>query len=553
MSQEVARRALPSIPAMLGAIGFGALAQGATVALLATSAWLITRAAEQPPILFLTLAIVAVRAFALSRAVFRYLERLAAHSRAFRALEDLRVWIYRRLIPLAPAGLQDRGRGDVLSTVVRDVDTLQDYPLRVVQPVASALVVVVAAVGVLAAVHLPSTLVLVAVLGLSALVSVWWNQRIAAQAERDVAPARAQLADWLMDSLQRRAVLAAYGAEDDYDARAMRLDAELRGIERKVAWGSSITAGVFVALSGLAVVLVALTASVDVQSGAISGPVFALLVLTPLALFEVFQAVPMAVSAWRGVQSSAGRIAQLVPDTPPAGIPEEVETAEMGEALSPVTTLVLDGVHAEWPGQSGNGFEPVSIAASARDRVLIEGPSGVGKSTLASALVGFLHYSGSIQIDGRELRSLPLAVRRATVMLIEQRPHLFDTTIRHNLSFAAPSASDERLLEVLEQVGLADWVEQRGGLDTPVGEAGALVSGGQAQRIALARAFLAEAPIIILDEPTANVDRAVADRLMEDLLTSVGRGSQQIALVISHVPVSDALITQRLRLKPAEV
>jgi len=225
----------------------------------------------------------------------------------------------------------------------------------------------------------------------------------------------------------------------------------------------------------------------------------------------------------------------------------------MGEALSPVTTLVLDGVHAEWPGQSGNGFEPVSITASAGDRVLIEGPSGVGKSTLASALVGFLHYSGSIQIDGRELRSLPLAVRRATVMLIEQRPHLFDTTIRHNLSFAAPSASDERLLEVLEQVGLADWVEQRGGLDTPVGEAGALVSGGQAQRIALARAFLAEAPIIILDEPTANVDRAVADRLMEDLLTSVGRGSQQIALVISHVPVSDALITQRLRLKPAEV
>lgn len=552
MSREVARRALPSIPAMFGAIGFGALAQGAQVALLATSAWLITRAAEQPPILFLTLAIVAVRAFALSRAVFRYLERLAAHNRAFRALEDLRVWIYRRLVPLAPAGLQDRGRGDVLSTVVRDVDNLQDYPLRVVQPVASALVVVVAALGALAMVHLPSTLVLLVVLLLSAAVSVWWNHRIAARAEVQIAPARAALADWLMDSLQRRAVLAAYGAETHYDSRAMRLDDELNSIERKVAWGSSVTAGVFVALSGLAVVLVALTASADVSSGTISGPVFALLVLTPLALFEVFQAVPTAVSAWRGVRSSADRIAQLVPATIPEGIPTEDETVEIGQALSPVNSLVLDAVQARWPYRETPSFLPVTLRAQAGDRVLIEGPSGVGKSTLASALVGFLHYSGSIQLDGRELSSMPLSVRRATVMLIEQSPHLFDTSIRHNLSFAAPEADDRRLLEVLDQVGLADWASQRGGLDSEVGEAGALVSGGQAQRIALARAFLAEAPIIILDEPTANVDRAVADRLMEDLLSSVGRGSQQIALVISHVPVSDELITQRIRLEAAE-
>lgn len=550
MAQTVASRALPPLRHMLGSIAFGALAQAAAVALLATSAWLITRAAEQPPILYLTLAIVGVRAFALSRAVFRYLERLASHNRAFIALEALRVWIYSRLVRLAPAGLQSVGRGDVLSTVVRDVDTLQDYPLRVVQPVASALTVVVLSVGGLALVSPVASALLAAVLAVAAMVSIWGNQRIAGRAEQQVAPARAQLSDWLMDTLQRRAVLAAYGAEDHYDARARQLDGELERIERRVSWGSGLVAALFVALGGVAVALIALVASGDVREGALSGPLFALVVLTPLAVFEVFAAIPQAVSALRGVRSSATRIEHLVPDTVPEGIPDESDSDGQADSM-PVGQIEWKEFSAKWPGQDRATFEPVSFVAKSGDRIVLEGPSGVGKSTLAAAMVGFIDYQGSCTIDGRELSEIPMMSRRATIGLIEQRPHLFDTSIRHNLSFANPEATDEQLLRVLKQVGLESWVNQRGGLDSPVGESGALVSGGQAQRIALARAFLADAPVIILDEPTANVDRGVADQLMADLLASIGDGPQDIALVISHVPVADELITTRVRVEEA--
>lgn len=553
MSTRIAQRALPNLPGLLAGIGLGALAHGAQVALLATSGWLITRAAEQPPILYLTLAIVAVRAFALSRAVFRYLERLTSHHRAFVALEDLRVWIYRRLVPLAPAGLTRTGRGDVLSTVVRDVDTLQDYPLRVVQPVSSALVVVVAALTAIAIINPFAALALMGVLVGTGAVSIWLGSVVAARAERAIAPARAALADCVMDTVQRRAVLAAYQAEDAYDEQARRLDQALGARERRVVWAASATGGLFVVASGLAVVSMVAVTRPEVASGDLSGPMFALLVLVPLAIVEVFLAIPQALSAWRRVSSAAQRIDALVPDTVPEGIPSEPEEATAPSRPVDVESLVLRGFRARWPHRRHYSFAPVDIELAPGDRLVIEGPSGVGKSTLASALVGFVDYAGQATLNGIELADMPMATRRATIVLIEQRPHLFDTTIRHNLSFAHPGVTDDRLRKVLEAVGLWAWVEQRGGLDTPVGEAGVLVSGGQAQRIAVARALLTEAPIVVLDEPTANVDRAVADELMVDLLTGIGHGHQQMAIVISHVPLPSGLTTQRLQLVEAEV
>lgn len=549
MSRTVASRALPPLSAMIGAVALGVLSQGAQVALLATSAWLITRAAEQPPILYLTLAIVAVRAFALSRAVFRYLERLHAHNQAFLALEELRVWLYRRLVPLAPAGLWRFGRGDVLTTLGADVDTLQDYPLRVIQPVASALSVAVLSVAALALVDYRASMLLAALLLIAGVLSVGWQRVIAAQAEQKIAPARAELADWLMDTIQRRAVLAAFDADEHYHQRAADLDEKLRLLERRAAWGQSVTGGAFIAFAGLAVVGVTLLVSDRVTNGDLSGPLFALLVLTPLALFEVFQAVPQAVSVWRRVSSSAARISHLIPEQHPAGIPFEIEEGTDDSSDLAAETITWEHFAARWPTQKGSPFRPITLRAQAGERVLIEGPSGVGKSTVASAMVGFIDYSGNCQIDGVELSSMSLAQRRRHIVLIEQRPHLFDTSIRHNLSFAAPDADDTQLWAVLERVGLREWARARGGLDSPVGESGGLVSGGQAQRIALARAFLADAAIIVLDEPTANVERAMADALMDDLLASVGNGPQRIAIVISHVPVRDELISRRYLLE----
>ncbi len=549
-ARDIANRALPTKKAVISALSLGIMGQISQVALLATSAWLITRAAEQPPILHITFAVVAVRAFAIGRASFRYVERVVSHDSAFRALADLRVWIYRRLVKIAPAGLQRVGRGSVLSTIVRDVDTLQDYPLRVIQPVVSALSVAGLSVVAVAFIDWRVAGLLLLGLGVAAAVSVWWNARVSAKADRAIGPIRAEMADGIIDTLQRRAVLVAYGAEDEATKKIVESDSKLEAAERSVALGQHLVSGVMVALSGLTVAGSAWLASTRVDSGELTGPLFALLVLTPLAVFEVFGAVPLAVSAWRGVSSAANRINDLVPDQVPEGIPVEQEEtiASSGEAPR-VTTLELQGFQAKWPGMPSFPAKPVNLSAQAGDRVLITGASGVGKSTLVAALVGFVDYSGEFLLDGTPVSTMSLAERRRRVVLIEQTPHLFDATLRHNLSFAAPEASDEKLWAVLSSVGLDVWARERGGLDAELGESGALVSGGQAQRIALARAYLSDAPVIVLDEPTANVDRALADELMADLLASVSERARGIALVISHVPVDHKLVTSSLRLE----
>lgn len=550
-ARDIARRALPSRTALLGAWALGVLSQGAQVALLATSAWLITRAAEQPPILYLTFAIVAVRAFAIGRAAFRYVERVVSHDGAFRALAELRVWIYRRLVPLAPAGLQRVGRGSVLSTIVRDVDTLQDYPLRVIQPVSTALTVVGLSVAALALVDPRAAGVLAVILVATGVFSVLWTRRVSAQAERELSPVRAQMADAIIDTLSRRAVLRAFDAEDAAEERILEVDAALESVERRIARGQHLVSGVMVASAGLAVATMAWLA-IDRLGYGLEGPVFALLVLTPLAVVEVFGAVPLTISALRGVDESSERINRLVPDTIPAGIPAEVEgETNTGSETPRVDSLTLEGFHSRWPGQSRYSYEPVTVSLSRGDTLLVTGPSGVGKSTLAAALVGFVDFEGTFLIDGHSAQELGVRELRERVVLIEQSPHLFDASLRHNLSFAAPGASDEQLWSVLESVGLAQWARERGGLESELGEAGSLVSGGQAQRIALARAFLAQAPVIILDEPTANVDSVIAEQLMRDLLEVLSARDETIAIVISHQPVALSASHKTLALRPS--
>ncbi|RIJ51023.1 thiol reductant ABC exporter subunit CydC, partial [Clavibacter phaseoli] len=222
--QPPARRALPGLLAGL------ASAVGA-VALLATSAWLITRASEQPPILFLGMAIVGVRAFALGRAAFRYLERITSHDAAFRALSTLRVGVFERLLPFAPAGLRDTRRGDLLTRLVGDVDRLQDLPLRVVQPLAVSVIVQAASVAVVGAVLPAAGIALAVVLALGLAVGVGATTAIAGRAEMRIAPLRARLHDLVLDLIGGLDVLAAFGAVDDRLAAIDRAATDLRRAE----------------------------------------------------------------------------------------------------------------------------------------------------------------------------------------------------------------------------------------------------------------------------------------------------------------------------------
>ncbi|MCI4658578.1 thiol reductant ABC exporter subunit CydC [Cryobacterium zhongshanensis] len=556
LAQPSARRFVPGLAA-------GVASALSAVALLATSAWLITRAAEQPPILYLSVAIVGVRAFALGRSAFRYLDRLSSHDAAFRQLAALRVGVFERILPLAPAGLANTRRGDLLTRLVRDVDDLQDFPLRVVQPLATAGVLAILSVvcvwllSPLAALGLAVCLVLAGVLGTAA------SGIVAAGSERELAPLRGDLADRVLELVENIDVLTAFGVLNSRLEGLAAADDRLRRATLRRSVGVGIQGAVLSLFAGAATVAALLAGFGGLSGGGLPGPDFAVIVLVPMAVFEIFAVVPAALGAWRQVRSSAERVADAVPTTVPREIPVESDAdsrpaADTGAvvgvdgngvavAVSAQPVLRLSGVGASWPGATEPGVSGVILRLGPGERVHLAGPSGAGKTTLAQVLVRFLDYTGSYTLDGVEANTLePSAVRRF-VGLCEQQPWLFDDSIRQNLLFAREAASDDDLLAVLDRVGLGDWTAQRGGLDARVGERGALVSGGQAQRIALARALLADFPVLIVDEPTANVDEAQGDRLVRDILGTAAEDGRAV-LLISHTPVPDELITARVTL-----
>ncbi|MBF4616770.1 thiol reductant ABC exporter subunit CydC [Clavibacter sp. VKM Ac-2873] len=546
LAQPPARRALPGLAAGL------ASAVGA-VALLATSAWLITRASEQPPILFLGMAIVGVRAFALGRAAFRYLERITSHDAAFRALATLRVGVFERLLPFAPAGLRDTRRGDLLTRLVGDVDRLQDLPLRVVQPLAVSVLVQAASVAVVGAVLPAAGIALLAVLAVGLVVGIGATTAIAGRAETRVAPLRARLQDLVLDLVGGLDVLAAFGAVDARLAAIDRAAADLRRAELRSAAAAGVTTGVVLAGTGAVAGWTVLQGVPGLASGTLDPAWLALAALVPLALVEQATAVPLAVQAWRRVRTSAARVAGVVPETVPPEIPREPEDAggEPLPAASPMgTTLEVRDLVTRWPGAGHDALAPVSLVVRPGETVVVRGPSGSGKSSLAAALARFLESEGAYELDGRDARSLaPSAVRRI-VGLCEQAPHLFDASIRQNLLFAREDATDAELLGVLARVGLAGWTAERGGLDARVGDRGGLVSGGQAQRIALARALLADFPVLVLDEPTADVDAERAQAVLRDVLVAArehGRG----VLLLTHTEVPGDLVDRTVELRVA--
>ncbi|MGW1346478.1 thiol reductant ABC exporter subunit CydC [Kribbella sp. NPDC002412] len=518
-------------------LGAGGAAAG--LGLAATAGWLIARASEHPNMAALGLAVVGVRFFGISRGLLRYAERLVGHDAAFRALADVRMKVYAGLERLAPAGLPSFRSGDLLARFVDDVDSLQDLLLRVVPPY----VVFVASIGLTAGlvgtlVPTAGVVVLVAALLCATAVPVL-ARRLVRRSEARQSTTRGELSTAVVDLVHGAPDLIAYGAAKAQLRRAERADAELSAVARGAARTAGTGSGLTTLLAGLCGWGVLVAGIVAVDNGQLPGVLLTVVVLVSLAAFELVTALPQAYATVERVRLSRARVDALLAVDSPVREP----TNPVPLPAAPYSIRLHD-VRARYP--SGRlALDGIDLELAPGDRVAVVGPSGSGKSTLAAVLLRFLDLeSGTASLNGVRLGDLESAALRRVVGLAEQDAHVFDWTIGDNLRVARPDATEAQVRSVLAAVGLLAWVDGLpNGVATEVGEHGTRLSGGQRQRLVVARALLADFPVLILDEPTEHLDPRAADALTANLLAAAsGRTTVLITHRLSGLEAVDRIV-----------
>ncbi len=510
-------------------VALGSLAIAFGVALLTTSGYLISRAAEHPPVLALTVTIVLVRFFGISRPIARYLDRLASHDLALRALGRIRARFYARIEPLAPAELADFRRGDLVSRMVGDVDALQGLYLRGIGPPLVAIVVAAGCV-IAAALVLPlAGLILAAGLLVAGFALPALAARLGSSAGRRQAAARGELTAELVELLHGASELVVYGREDDKLASIREADAELARLTSRDALVAGLADGLGVLVTGLTVVGVLAAAVSAHAGGTLDRVLIATVALLALSSFESVLPLPGTARELAATLAAGRRVLELIDREPAVRDPAAPLPAPVSAAFA------LEGVTARYAEGDRPALLEFSLRIDPGARVALVGPSGAGKSTVTNLLLRFLDpEQGRVTIAGRDAREYRQEDVRRIFALAGQEAHVFDSTIRENLRLARPAATDAELEAVLARAHLSDWVASLpDGLGTLVGEDGARLSGGQRQRLVLARALLADAPVLLLDEPTAHLDPPTARELMDDVLDAT---ADRTVLLITHRP-----------------
>jgi len=499
----------------------------AGVGLMATSAYLIAAAALHPETYLLMLPITGVRFFGLARGAFRYGERLLGHEATFRILGRLRVWLFERLVPLAPAGLARRHSGDLMARVTQDVQTLEHYFVRVLAPSFVALGTLGLTAAYLWTYRPAFALSFAAFFALAGAAWPLLTLRLGRRPGAAQVASRADLKRHAVDLARGLGELLVYGGAQRRAAALNLAARRLRQAELRLARveGLGEAGTVFLAHAAL---WAALWLGVDwVRRGGMEGVYLGVVALATLAAFEAAFALPLAWQTLGAVQAAAGRIFELADADPPVR-----EPAQPKAAASPLP-LVFEGMSFRYPDDERRVLNNLDLRLEPGERLLVRGASGAGKTTLTWLLLKFLEPDrGRILMGGIDYRDLRSDELRCRFAVVDQRPHLFAGTLRENLLLGRPDADEPELWRALEQARLADWVRaQPLGLDTLLGEGGAGLSGGQARRLAVARALLKSAPIWILDEPTEGLDALTARELVAALRTAL---AGKTVLAISH-------------------
>jgi thiol reductant ABC exporter CydC subunit len=528
----------PSAGIVRGAL-LGGIATAAGMALTATSGWLIVRAAERPIILTLLTAIVAVRTFGIVRPVFRYWERLVSHDAALTSLADRRTAAYAELIPLTPARLGRRRRSDVLTGVVDDLDDLVDAQVRVTVPVIASLVAGALAIALTAWLAPPVGLVLTGLALTIALICVM-ALRLESTSLHELLAARAEVnrvSELVTSQATELRAVAGWDRAMDWLDEAQ---ATVTRATRRQSLGRATASAAFLVAVGAAVIA---TAAVVLPMDE-RAPVKALLLLTPVAVSEAIAPLTDAMRALARARGSAARIAALL------GLKPAATGGRRAQVTDRVPHIVLRQVTATWTGERTD-LRRIDLDLPAGSRVALTGPNGSGKSTLLAVMARHLDpASGQYTWDGVDVLDVPLDDVRGRIALVDDEPHVFATTLRHNLLVAAPSATQGDLEQALARAGLAALVaELPDGLDTILGAGGRGLSGGERARLGIARALVSGRPVILLDEPVAHLDSPTALAVLTDLMEAEEGDESRTILMVTHRPEGISLFDRVVNLQ----
>ena len=517
----------PALPMMALAALLSFLTIAANVGLLATSAYLIASAALHPPLAALTLSITGVRFFGISRAVFRYGERYIAHKATFHILYALRVWFYQRLEPLAPAGLARYRSGDLLGRIVADVDTLQFFYLRVIAPPVVAVAILAAMWWLLWGYSVALGWLLTVAFLVGGVIAPAVLRFLGRQSSQHLLDARADLKASLVDTVQGMAELAAYNQTSQQASRLRATASEMRHFQDRSAKLSALSEALNslvmnATVWGTLVIAIALAAA-----GKIEKVYLAVLVLAVQASFEALQPLPIAAYVLEESLAAARRLFAIA-DTV-SMVKDQGDTSLVPDDY----TMAVDEVCFTYEDTQEPVLRNISFTVPAGRRLAIVGASGAGKTTLVSLLLRFAPYgSGSIRLGSRELTDYHPETVRNYLAVVSQSTHIFNASLRDNIRLARPSATEEELITAARHAAIDDFiVSLPQGYDTPAGQNGKTLSGGQRQRLSIARALLKNAPILILDEPTAGLDAVTEQEIMTSI-TELMQGRSTI--LITH-------------------
>jgi len=507
---------------LIGAAVLSILATGASVALMGVSAWLLARAAEHPPVLYLLVAATAVRTFGTSRGVLRYLERLLSHDVALRMQSSLRMHVYDRLARTTLLGAR---RGDLLMRVTADVEAIMDVIVRVALPFTSACVVLLGTTLAVTLLNVPSAIVLLVCSILAGVVLPLVAQRMSARADAAAVPARADLAQVVHASARAATDVVAYGRVEQQLQAVAAADAKLRAAEARAAWTRGLASGSQMLVMGVAVAAALILGGQAVVAGIMPRPDLAVLALLPLALNESFSDLTKAAQTMTHASTALHRIIELLTARPvgsgdrtsPSPL-EPSDTSKEDAQLSKEDVLTLSDLSIGWP-DNPSVVQHLDLTLAPGQAVAVTGASGVGKTTLAATVLGLIPPQGG----GFDVTP--------SVGYLAQDAHIFATTVAENVRVGNPHASGDDVLAALKLAGLSYLDPER-----LIGEDGTTLSGGEGRRLALARLLVVDPrpALILLDEPTEHLDAETAQNLMDDIwANTLPEGA---LLVLTHDP-----------------